>query len=108
LYPLTFAKGVDSIIDLQNYNFVDNSTPFQFYCEQLNALLGGFESISKRITPGNFNWFLHSMLSYHPRYVLEKQKQKVNKEIVCKLLGFIKYITTFIYSLCSLLSFNLI
>jgi hypothetical protein len=28
------------------------------------------------MTPGNFNWFLHSMLFYHTRYVLEKQKQK--------------------------------
>jgi hypothetical protein len=33
------------------------------------------------MTPGNFNWFLHSMLFYHTRYVLEKQKQKeVNEE----------------------------
>ncbi|KIL55371.1 hypothetical protein M378DRAFT_50180, partial [Amanita muscaria Koide BX008] len=28
-------------------------------CEQLNAWLGGFESILKRMTPGNFDWFLH-------------------------------------------------
>ncbi|KAF8871465.1 hypothetical protein BD779DRAFT_1613941 [Infundibulicybe gibba] len=28
-------------------------------CEQLNSWLGGFESILKRMTPGNFNWFLH-------------------------------------------------
>jgi hypothetical protein len=27
-------------------------------CEQLNAWLGGFESILKRMTPSNFNWFL--------------------------------------------------
>jgi hypothetical protein len=34
------------------------------------------------MTPGNFNWFLHSMLFYHTRYVLEKQKQKeVNEEM---------------------------
>jgi hypothetical protein len=33
------------------------------------------------MTPGNFNWFLHSMLFYHTTYVLEKQKQKeVNEE----------------------------
>ena len=50
-------------------------------CEQLNAWLGGFDSILKRITPGNFNWFLHSMLFYHAQYVLEKQKQKdINEE----------------------------
>ncbi|TFK36079.1 hypothetical protein BDQ12DRAFT_699783 [Crucibulum laeve] len=29
-------------------------------CEQLNAWLGGFESILKRMTPSNFNWFLHT------------------------------------------------
>ena len=26
--------------------------------------------------PGNFNWFLHTMLFYHTRNVLEKAKQK--------------------------------
>ena len=31
------------------------------------------------MTPSNFNWFLHTMLFYHTRYVLEKQKQKSNK-----------------------------
>ena len=42
-------------------------------CEQLNAWLGGFESILKRMTPANFNWLLHAMLSYHTVQVLEKQ-----------------------------------
>jgi hypothetical protein len=33
------------------------------------------------MTPGNFNWFLHSMLFYHTQYVLEKQKKKeVNEQ----------------------------
>ena len=31
------------------------------------------------MTPSNFNWFLHTMLFYHTRYLLEKQKQKFNK-----------------------------
>ena len=26
--------------------------------------------------PGNFNWFLHTMLFYHTRYVLEKQNRR--------------------------------
>ena len=43
-------------------------------CEQLNAWLGGFESILKRMTPGNFNWFLHTMLSYHTVQVQKGQK----------------------------------
>ncbi|KIL55550.1 hypothetical protein M378DRAFT_90762 [Amanita muscaria Koide BX008] len=39
-------------------------------CEQLNAWLGGFETILKRMSPGNFDWFLHAMLFYHTMQVL--------------------------------------
>ena len=42
-------------------------------CEQLNAWIGGFEFILKKMTPGNFNWFLHTMLFYHTQYVINKQ-----------------------------------
>ena len=42
-------------------------------CEQLNAWLGGFESILKRMAPGNFDWFSHTMLFYHTRHVLESK-----------------------------------
>ena len=45
-------------------------------CEQLNAWLGGFEPILKRMTSGNFNWFLHTMLFYHTMQVIEKQNQR--------------------------------
>ena len=48
-------------------------------CEQLNSWLGGFELILKRMKPGSFNWFLHTMLFYHTRHVLEKAIQKKNK-----------------------------
>jgi hypothetical protein len=41
-------------------------------CEQLNAWLGGFETILKRMTSKNFNWFLHVMLFYHVKHVLAK------------------------------------
>lgn len=44
-------------------------------CEQLNAWIGGFESILKRMVPANFNWLMHTMLFYHTRNVIEKQKQ---------------------------------
>ena len=47
-------------------------------CEQLNAWLGGFESILKRMTPSNFNWFLHVMLFLHTRLLTEKQANKAN------------------------------
>lgn len=42
-------------------------------CEQLNSWLGGYESILKRMIPGNFDWFLHSMLFYHTKHVLKRQ-----------------------------------
>jgi hypothetical protein len=47
-------------------------------CEQLNAWLGGFESILKRMTPSNFNWFLHVMLFLHTSLLIEKQATKAN------------------------------
>jgi len=28
------------------------------------------------MTPGNFNWFLHTMLFYHTKYVIKKQMIK--------------------------------
>ena len=28
------------------------------------------------MTPGNFNWFIHTMLFYHTKYVLRKQQRK--------------------------------
>jgi uncharacterized Zn finger protein (UPF0148 family) len=44
-------------------------------CEQLNAWLGGFDSILRRMTPGNFNWFIHTMLTYHTNHVCRKQEK---------------------------------
>ena len=49
-------------------------------CEQLNAWLGGFESILKRMTPANFNWFLHTMLFYHTDNVIKKQVNKAKRQ----------------------------
>ncbi|KAF9039092.1 hypothetical protein BJ165DRAFT_1551557 [Panaeolus papilionaceus] len=42
-------------------------------CEQLNAWLGGFDSILKRLKLGNFQWFLHVMLYYHSKFVIKKK-----------------------------------
>ena len=42
----------------------------------MNSWLGGFQSILKRMTPGNFDWFLHAMLYYHTKHVLKKASQK--------------------------------
>ena len=33
----------------------------------------------KKMTPGNFSWFLHSMLFYHTRHVIKKQEQKASR-----------------------------
>ena len=41
-------------------------------CEQLNAWLAGYESILKRMTSQNFNWFIHAMLVCHVKHVLAK------------------------------------
>ena len=49
-------------------------------CEQLNAWLGGFEGILKRLSTGNFNWFLHFMLFYHTKQVIYKQMKKQKQE----------------------------
>jgi len=49
-------------------------------CEQLNSWLGGYESILKRTTPGNFDWFLHAMIYYHTKHVLRKQDIKRKTE----------------------------
>jgi hypothetical protein len=48
-------------------------------CEQLNAWLGGFESMMRKMTVGNFNWFLHTMISYHTKLVIERQLQRAQK-----------------------------
>jgi hypothetical protein len=31
------------------------------------------------MTPSNFNWFLHAMLFYHTRYVIQKQNERNEK-----------------------------
>jgi hypothetical protein len=49
-------------------------------CEQLNAWLGGFDPILKRMTSGNFDWFLHTMLFYHSMQVLKRQSKKKKKK----------------------------
>jgi len=49
-------------------------------CEQLNSWLGGFESILKRMTPGNFDWFIHAMLFHHTKQVLKRKDQRAKNE----------------------------
>lgn len=44
-------------------------------CEQLNAWLGGFESVMNRMKCGNFDWFMHAMLNFHTVQVLKRQER---------------------------------
>ena len=37
--------------------------------------------------PGNFNWFLHSMLFYHTKHVIAKQQQKAKRAEAKKAAG---------------------
>ena len=48
-------------------------------CEQLNAWLGGFQTVLNRMIVDNFNWFLHSMLFIHTQRVVKRQKEKEKK-----------------------------
>ncbi|KDR76048.1 hypothetical protein GALMADRAFT_225770 [Galerina marginata CBS 339.88] len=45
-------------------------------CEHLNSWLGGYDSILKRMTISNFNWYLNTMLFLHTKRVLEKAGRK--------------------------------
>jgi hypothetical protein len=45
-------------------------------CEQLNAWIGGFETILKRMSGGNFNWLLHAMLFVHTQRIIQKQRER--------------------------------
>jgi len=44
----------------------------------LNGWIGGFDSILKRMTIDNFNWFLHVMLFYYNvlNKITEERKKK--------------------------------
>ncbi|KAF8154649.1 hypothetical protein B0H34DRAFT_676387 [Crassisporium funariophilum] len=53
----------------------NNGVPYQ-KC----AFACGFDSIFRCMTPGNFNWFLHTMLFYHTQYVPKRQFQKEQRQ----------------------------
>ncbi|KAF8882300.1 hypothetical protein BD779DRAFT_1612503 [Infundibulicybe gibba] len=54
---------------------LDGSAPnlVPYYQRAFNTQARGFESILRRMTPGNFNWFL---------YVIDRQKQKAKQNQV--------------------------
>ena len=46
----------------------------------MNAWIGGFQPVLNRMTPNNFNWFLHSLLFLHTQRVIKAQIDKAKKE----------------------------
>lgn len=32
------------------------------------------------MTPGNFNWFMHTMLFYHTQHIIKKQKVRQQEQ----------------------------
>src|ERR1700691_4858872 len=58
---------------------INTHSLFQQACEQLNAWIGGFQPVLNRMTPNNFNWFLHSLLFIHTQRVIKAQQDKAKK-----------------------------
>ncbi|KAF8983847.1 hypothetical protein BDQ17DRAFT_1393908 [Cyathus striatus] len=54
-------------------------------CEQLNAWLGGFQSILNRMTVVNFNWTIHALLFIHTQKVIKKQLERDNNTKMIKI-----------------------
>jgi hypothetical protein len=48
-------------------------------CEQLNAWLGGFQSILNKMTPGNFDWSMHALLFLHTERIINAQVEKAKR-----------------------------
>ena len=76
-YKHAFNTQVSCYIFTKKYTYIDVQA-----CEQLNAWIGGFQSILNRMTIGNFDWFLHTMLFLHTERVIGKQgeRQKITEE----------------------------
>ncbi|KAF8996452.1 hypothetical protein BDQ17DRAFT_1392046 [Cyathus striatus] len=45
-------------------------------CEQLNAWIGGFQTMLNRMTLSNFNWTMHTLLFLHTQRVIKKQHMR--------------------------------
>ncbi|KAF8987661.1 hypothetical protein BDQ17DRAFT_1393505 [Cyathus striatus] len=45
-------------------------------CEQLNAWIGGFQTMLNRMTLSNFNWTMHTLLFLHIQRVIKKQHMR--------------------------------
>ncbi|KAF9496952.1 hypothetical protein BDN71DRAFT_1482021 [Pleurotus eryngii] len=49
-------------------------------CEQLNAWLGGFQTVLNRMTVSNFDFTMHVLLFLHTQCVIARQEEKRGKK----------------------------
>ncbi|TDL13563.1 hypothetical protein BD410DRAFT_735206 [Rickenella mellea] len=49
-------------------------------CEQLNAWIGGFQTVLNKMTIGNFDWSLHALLFIHTQRVIKAQMDKLERQ----------------------------
>jgi len=50
-------------------------------CEQLNAWLGGFQSVLNKMTVNNFNWTMHALLFLHTQKIINQQNAKQARKV---------------------------
>ena len=67
---------------LSNMEYV---SPCQSWAVNIGARLHDMSEyvrvgLIKRLIPGNFNWFLHTMLFFHTKQVIYKQMRKESQE----------------------------
>ncbi|KAF9496404.1 hypothetical protein BDN71DRAFT_1505718 [Pleurotus eryngii] len=49
-------------------------------CEQLNAWIGGFQTVLNQMTVNNFDFTMHVLLFLHTEHVIAKQKERQRKQ----------------------------
>ena len=68
------------VCPLLKFTYANIHQVFSQVCEQLNAWIGGFQSILNQMTPNNFKWYLHVLLFIHTQQVIKRQMAKVEDE----------------------------
>jgi len=67
-------------VSFTTFTYANIHLPFFQACEQLNAWIGGFQSILNQLTPNNFKWYLHALLFIHTQQVIKRQMAKEEEE----------------------------
>ncbi|KDQ25339.1 hypothetical protein PLEOSDRAFT_1046294 [Pleurotus ostreatus PC15] len=50
-------------------------------CEQLNAWLGGFQTVLNKMSVSNFDFTIHALLFLHTQWVIAKQQKKKQRNV---------------------------